>query len=108
ENVAGGGFRDHQGVAGCARHDVEKGQHMVVFIDLVAGKFAAQDLGEDVVGVVGGHGGSSKSAANFTTQSDASRCLVPVFPEWGGLGQFARGLGDIGALAFEIVRDRPT
>jgi hypothetical protein len=29
---------------------------MVVLIDLVTGKLAAQDLCEDVVGIVGGHG----------------------------------------------------
>ena len=59
EDVAGRRLRDNQRVAGRARHDVEKGQHVVVLIDLVAGEFAAQDLCEDVVGVIGGHGGSS-------------------------------------------------
>jgi hypothetical protein len=33
---------------------------MVVLIDLVAGKLAAQDFCKDVVRVVGGHGGSLK------------------------------------------------
>ena len=56
EDVAGRRLRDHQRVAGRARHDVEEGQHMIVLIDLVAGKLAAQDFGEDVVGVIGGHG----------------------------------------------------
>src|ERR1700755_3504715 len=56
EDVAGRGLRNHQCVAGGARHDVEKRQHMVVLIDLVTGKLAAQDFREDVIGVVGGHG----------------------------------------------------
>src|SRR6476620_639077 len=55
QDVAGRGLRDHQGMSGAARHDVEKGQHMVVFIDLVAGKLAAQDLREDVVAVICAH-----------------------------------------------------
>ena len=58
ENVAGKGFWNDQGMPGTARHDVEKGQHMVVLIDLVAGEFAAQDLCKRVLRVVGGHGGS--------------------------------------------------
>jgi hypothetical protein len=33
---------------------------MVVLIDLVAGKLAAQDFGEDVVGVIRGHDVSLK------------------------------------------------
>src|SRR4029079_1242360 len=58
EDVAGRGLRNDKRMAGRARHDVEEGQHMLVLVDLVAGEFAAQDLCEDVVGVIGGHGGS--------------------------------------------------
>ena len=66
EDVAGRGLRDHQRMAGRARHDVEKGQHVLVLIDLVAGEFAAQDLCEDVVGVIGGHGGGSSVLSQFS------------------------------------------
>src|SRR5262249_62217828 len=59
EDVAGGGLRDHQRVARGAGHDVEERQHVVVLIDLVAGEFAAQDLCEGILCVVGGHGGGS-------------------------------------------------
>src|SRR6185437_1551862 len=55
EDVAGRGFWNHQRMAGAARHDVEKGEHMVVLIDLVAGKLAAQDFCKWVVAVVRGH-----------------------------------------------------
>jgi hypothetical protein len=55
EDVAGRGLRDHQRMPGTARHDVEERQHMVVLVDLVAGKLAAQDFCERVVAVVGGH-----------------------------------------------------
>ena len=44
---------DHQRVAFRARHDVEKGERVLVLVDLVAGKLAAQHLGEDVVRIVG-------------------------------------------------------
>src|SRR3954468_23551482 len=56
EDVAGGGFGDHQRMARRTRHDVEERQHVVVLVDLVAGKLAAQDFCEGVVGVIGGHG----------------------------------------------------
>ena len=55
EDVARGRLRQHQRVAGRARHDVEEGKRLVVLVDLVARQFAAQDLREDVVGIVGGH-----------------------------------------------------
>jgi hypothetical protein len=45
-------------MAGATRHDVEKGQRMLVLMDLVAGKFATQDFREGVVGIIGGHKGS--------------------------------------------------
>src|SRR5262249_53306054 len=63
EDVAGRGLRNHQRVARRARHDVEKGEDVLVLIDLVAGQLAAQDLCEDVVAVVGGgHRGGSLSS----------------------------------------------
>ena len=55
ENIARRGFRQHQRMAGRARHDVEEGERLVVLVDLVAGQFAAQDLGEDVVRIVARH-----------------------------------------------------
>jgi hypothetical protein len=56
EQVARRRLRQHQRVAGRARHDVEEGQRLVVLVDLVTGQFAAQDLGEDVVRIVARHG----------------------------------------------------
>src|SRR5579859_7950012 len=35
------------------RHDIHKGQCLGILIDLHAGNFAAQDLGEDAGGIVG-------------------------------------------------------
>ena len=35
------------------RHDVHEGEIVVILVNLVAGHLAAQDLGEDVVGIVG-------------------------------------------------------
>jgi hypothetical protein len=43
-------------MARTSRHDVEKGQHMIVLVDLVAREFAAQDFCEGVAIVIGGHG----------------------------------------------------
>ena len=44
---------DDQCVAFRARHDVEEGERVLVLVDLVAGDLAAQDLGEDVIRIVG-------------------------------------------------------
>jgi hypothetical protein len=55
EDIAGRGLGQNEGVARSPGHDVEEGERLVVLIDLVAGQLAAQDLGEDVVGVVGRH-----------------------------------------------------
>ena len=44
EQVAGRRFRQHQRVAGRARHDVEEGQHLVVLVDLVTGQLATQNF----------------------------------------------------------------
>src|SRR5882724_5429461 len=54
EDVAGRDLRNHQRVPGRAGHDVEERQHMLVLIDLVAGKLAAENLREHIVGVMGG------------------------------------------------------
>ncbi|MNJ74126.1 hypothetical protein D3C77_710130 [compost metagenome] len=35
------------------REDVEEGEHVVVFVEFVAGGLAANDLGEDVLRIVG-------------------------------------------------------
>src|SRR5665647_1370705 len=82
-------------MAGAARHDVEKGQHMVVLIDLVARKFAAQDFSEGVLGVIGSHGVSRSKALR-------SGWFIGLAKR-SGLGELASGFGDIGALALEIV-----
>ena len=37
------------------RHDVHDGDRVLVLIDLDGRDLAAQDLGEDVVGIIGGH-----------------------------------------------------
>ena len=55
ENGAGRGLGNDQRMAGRARHDVEKGKDLVVLEDLVRRQFAAQNLGEDVVGIVARH-----------------------------------------------------
>ena len=46
---------DHQRVALALGHHVHEGERLGILVDLVGGDLAAQDLGEDVVGVVGGH-----------------------------------------------------
>ena len=46
------------------RHDVEKGERLVVLVDLVGRQFAAQDFGKDVVRVVARS--SSLSAARMS------------------------------------------
>jgi hypothetical protein len=43
---------------GRARHDVEEREGAVVLVDLVARELAAQDLGEDIVGIITRHGRS--------------------------------------------------
>ena len=78
---------------------------------LVARNFTAQDLGEDVVGIVGG---ASHPLGVFPRRS---RALLPR-PLWrssrsvgvwrdlaerAGVGQFAHRFGNIGALVLEIV-----
>src|SRR2546430_12836444 len=47
ENVAGSCLRQHQSVAGCARHDVEECERPVVLVDFVAWELAAQNPGEN-------------------------------------------------------------
>ena len=104
EDVARRRLRDHQRVAGRARHDVEKRQHVVVLVDLVAGELAAQDFCEDVVGVIGGHGGSSNlSDSRCGPAVKTARRLLRNGP--ASVSSRA-GFGDIGALALEIVGDR--
>lgn len=46
---------DDQHMHGCGRADVVEGKGVLVFVDFIAGDFAAEDSGEDVVAVVG-HG----------------------------------------------------
>src|ERR1700730_1720240 len=46
-------FWDHQNMGGRLRADVVEGEDVLVLVNLVAGDFAAQDSGEDVVAVVG-------------------------------------------------------
>src|SRR5215475_372490 len=55
QNVAGGGFGQYQRVTWRARHDVEEGKSLIILIDLVAGQFAAQDLGKNIIRVVARH-----------------------------------------------------
>ena len=55
ENVARRRLRDHQRMARRPRHDVEKGESLVVLVDLVRRQFAAQDFGKDVVRIVARH-----------------------------------------------------
>src|SRR5271166_3449268 len=51
ENVARRRLRQHERMTGSARHDIKKGEGLVVFVDLVARQFAAQNLREDIVWV---------------------------------------------------------
>jgi len=44
---------NHQRVAEGLREQIEKGEHVVVLVELVAGGVAANDLGEDVLRIVG-------------------------------------------------------
>src|SRR5262245_11834768 len=55
ENIAGGGFGQHQRMARRTGHDVEESERLVVFINLVAGQFATQDFGKYVVWIVARH-----------------------------------------------------
>src|SRR5215472_10870225 len=48
-------FGDHENMRRSLRADVVKGEDVLVLIDLLAGDFAAQDPGEDIVGIVGHH-----------------------------------------------------
>ena len=97
EQVAGRGLRQHQRMAGRARHDVEEGQRLVVLVDLVAGQFAAQDFGEDVVRVVGRHASLRLVLVLFDQ----------ILAERRGRRKLLAGGFHIGALALEIVGDRP-
>ncbi len=56
EHVPGRRLGDHQRVALTARHDVHEGEGVLILVDLVGGQLATQDLGEDVVRIVSGHG----------------------------------------------------
>jgi hypothetical protein len=47
-----GRLGQHHRMAGCARPDIEKRQRILVLVDLMARYLAAQDPGENVVGVV--------------------------------------------------------
>ena len=38
------------------RHHIHEGNNRIILVDAVRGDLAAQDLGEDVVGIVGGLG----------------------------------------------------
>ncbi|MCY1550591.1 hypothetical protein D9M68_868580 [compost metagenome] len=46
-------LRDHQRMPVGLREQVEEGEHVVVLVELVAGGIALDDLGEDVLRVVG-------------------------------------------------------
>src|SRR4051812_1525291 len=52
QNVACRSFWNHQGMPRRAGHDVQKGEHMIVFINLVTREFPTQDLCENVVVIV--------------------------------------------------------
>src|SRR3546814_3189263 len=86
-----------------AWHDVQEGQRAVVFVDLVRGNLAAQDLREDVVLVVSGHGRSSIALRPYNVAGPAS---IPGDARWfhaKGRLFLECGLhrGDLGALAGE-------
>ena len=63
QDVARRRLRDHQRVTWRPRHDVEEGQRLVVLVNLEARDLAAQDLGENIVRVVGGHRNLSQAAS---------------------------------------------
>src|SRR6185436_18289443 len=56
-------LRQHQRMAGRARHNIEESQNLVVVVDLVARQFATQDFRENVLRVVAGHGWSPQSCS---------------------------------------------
>src|SRR4051812_50033035 len=86
EDVAGRGFWNHQRVARYPRHDVEEGEHVLILVNLVAGEFTAQDLCEDIVGVVGGHGGGSPERFRFLSPTPAKPQSTPAAPFRDGAG----------------------
>ena len=51
-----GTLRDHKNVDGCLRVYIVKGQRPFIFIDGAIGNFAAQDLREDILVIIGQSG----------------------------------------------------
>ena len=101
EDVARRRLRQHQRVAGRARHDVEEGERLVVLVDLVAGQFAAQDLGEDVVRIVARH-------RRLPARDSTSHVLLDqILAERRRRRKLFAGRLHIGALARQILGHRP-
>ena len=97
-----------------ARHDVHDRERIVVLVDLVAGQFAAQDLGEDVLRIVGlavmgGHGRLFLACRGATEpcRTTASPARQPERRPGEGrvVRQFLPSLLDMQPLATEIVGD---
>ena len=53
EDILARDFRHDQRVALGLRHDVHEGERVGILMDVVAGDFAADDAGEDIVLVIG-------------------------------------------------------
>jgi hypothetical protein len=101
QNVAGSGLRNHQDMAFRLRHDIHERKDIVVLIDLVGGNFAAQNLGKDIVGVIGG-------VDHLRLSSKKPVCLIidilPLaFAERAMFGEDIAHLLDILPLALEVV-----
>ena len=68
---------DHQRMAEGLREQIEKGQYVVVFVELVARCFAANDLGENVLRVVGRGQGHLSSPASQNADLSTLRPREP-------------------------------
>src|SRR5262249_34546234 len=86
-------------MAARARHDVEKGERLVILVDLVARQFAAQNFGEDIVGIVSRHALSPSRVPDavqretinaFTGVRRAMRSDAPLIRDRRGLGRSLR------------------
>jgi hypothetical protein len=83
EQVARRRFRNDERMASRTRHDVEEDERLVVFVDLMRGQFAAQDLREDVVGVVGGHPVTPVPSPDFSGMARALQARRAPRPHIG-------------------------
>ena len=92
-------LRNDQRMPVGARHHVHEGERHVVLVDLDAGRFAAKDLGEDVVGIIRRRQRILPCVRRLARAVAAAEGRVVLV-----MGDRAL---DRGALVSEIVGDRP-